>query len=129
MARTASLTEIPAALSSPGGEGKAADAFAFQRAHGRASELAQFRGGEILGFAAADQEQAFGLQSRGTMQQRGFERLAGDFAAGDHILGGIAHGGIGTFDGYGGLAFAVIFFAAIFLVTIKRTTTRQSVSS
>ena len=55
---------------------------------------------KVLGLAAADEEQAFGFQASGAMQQRGFERLGGDFAAGNHVLGGFAHGGIGAFEGW-----------------------------
>ena len=57
----------------------------------------------------SDEQQALRFQSCRTMQQRSLERLARDLAAGDHILGSVAHGGIARFDRSGRL----IFFAPV----------------
>ena len=83
----------------------------FQRAHGGAGELAQIGGGKILGFASAKQEQAFGFQSGGMMQQRGLEGLAGHFAAGDNIFGGGRHGSVGGSTDGAGLSFSPLSFS------------------
>ena len=79
-------------------EGKAANALCLQRAHGGAGQLAQIGSGKVLGLAAADEQQAFCFQSGGVMQKRGFESLAGDFAAGDNFFGGVANGCVGALD-------------------------------
>ena len=75
-------------------EGEAAQPLRFERAHGGASEAAQVECRKGLGFAAAEQQQSFGFQFRRAMQQCGFKRLAGDFAAGDHVSGGVFNGGV-----------------------------------
>ncbi len=55
---------------------KALQILAFSAAHGRSGNLAQVRGGEVLGLAATNQQQALGLQPGRFMQQRRFQRLA-----------------------------------------------------
>ncbi len=97
------------------GESEAAQVFRFKRADGRARQLAEFGGGESLCLAAAEQQQAFRFQSSRPMQKRSLEGLARHFAAGDDILRGVAHNGIGSGHGRSRLVFPVLAFLALII--------------
>ena len=55
----------------------------FQIAQRGAGDLAQIAGGEFLGLPCADQQQALRVQALGEMDEHHFQRLAGEFPAGD----------------------------------------------
>ncbi len=66
----------------------------FRRAHGRSRDAAQIVARELLRASAGNQQQAFCLQSGWLVEQVGFERFPGDFAAGEQIGGHRAYLGV-----------------------------------
>ena len=86
-------------------ESEAPHVLRFQRAHSRAGELAQIGGRKRLGFSATEKQQPLGFQLRGGMQKRGFENLAGCFAARDHVFGCVFDGCVVRVDENVGLIF------------------------
>ena len=75
-------------------EGKAANPARLQGAGHGSGELAQIGGGEIPGFASANQQQALGFEFCGSVDECGLEQLGGDVAGGQHGGGGGDDGGV-----------------------------------